>query len=264
MKTVRWLRVKYCGFWPFCIISKLTRYPFTVFFPYIIIKYYNYIMEEDIKFTFTVTYIFLLTTATITFIEAIRTPNARARHILNLETAISLIAGYFYSLFVEKITASESTNTPIDLNEISILRYLDWSMTTPLMLLVLCLVLSGNIHKSLPLSLLLAIIGLDFAMLYAGYLGETGEINLWTACSIGFVAFFGMFGLIYKNFVMPVYNLSNYILFGAYIVIWTFYGLFYLADETHKNIGMNILDCIAKCFIGLSLWAYFSKIFVLR
>lgn len=56
-----------------------------------------------LKTTFYVTYTLLLTTAVITFIEAIRTPNAKIRHILNLETCISCIAGYFYSVFLTKI-----------------------------------------------------------------------------------------------------------------------------------------------------------------
>jgi bacteriorhodopsin len=225
--------------------------------------------EEDkeynkLKFTFTTTYIILLTTASITFIEAIRTPNINVRHVLNLETAISLMAGYFYSVFLEKITTSEQTKIPLKWSDITLLRYTDWLMTTPLMLLVLSMVLSNNVKKNIPLSLLLSIVALDYAMLYAGYLGEIGKIDRWKACGIGFIAFFGMFGLIYKNFVMPVYNLSNYILFCIYVVVWSLYGVFYMMSEIPKNMGLNVLDCIAKCFVGIGLWAYFSKIFVLK
>ena len=53
-------------------------------------------INQYVKFSFTVTFIVLLTTGTITFIEAIRTQNPMIRHILNLETCISIIAGYFY------------------------------------------------------------------------------------------------------------------------------------------------------------------------
>ena len=56
-----------------------------------------------IHFSFMITYVILLTTATITFIEALRTQNPRIRHILNLETCISCVAGYFYGLFIVKI-----------------------------------------------------------------------------------------------------------------------------------------------------------------
>ena len=60
-------------------------------------------MPSSLKFSFHITYIFLLTTATITFIESLRSPNPTVRHVLNLETAISLIASYFYSIFLKKI-----------------------------------------------------------------------------------------------------------------------------------------------------------------
>ena len=214
---------------------------------------------ETVKYTFTITYIFLLTTATITFIEAMRTSNTTVRHILNLETAISLIAGYFYSVFVEKINAKGS----IPYSEITILRYVDWSMTTPLMLLVLAMFLSSHVKKDLPLSLLLGVVGLDYAMLYAGYLGEIGQLERWTAWGIGVVAFFGMFGLLYQRFLHKC-QLSNYIIFSIFVSIWAMYGIFYMMDETSKNVGMNVLDLFAKCFVGLGLWAYYSKIFVLR
>ena len=34
----------------------------------------------------------------------------------------------------------------------------------------------------------------------------------------------------------------------------------YMLTEEYKNIAMNILDLTAKCFVGLGLWAYFTKI----
>jgi bacteriorhodopsin len=214
---------------------------------------------EAVKYSFTITYIFLLTTATITFIEAMRTSNTTARHILNIETAISLIAGYFYSLFVEKI----NTRGSVPYNEITVLRYVDWAMTTPLMLLVLAMFLSTHVKKELTLSLLLTIVGLDFAMLYAGYLGEVGQLERWTAWGIGFLAFFGMFGLLYNTFLSIKCHLSNYVVFSIFVGFWSLYGVFYLTDEVTKNVGMNMLDLFAKCFVGIGLWAYFSKIFVL-
>jgi len=38
------------------------------------------------------------------------------------------------------------------------------------------------------------------------------------------------------------------------------YGLVYMLSEDYKNIAMNLLDLTAKCFVGLGLWAYFTKI----
>jgi hypothetical protein len=216
-----------------------------------------------IKFTFIITYIFLLTTATITFIEAMRTNNPTVRHILNLETAVSLIASYFYSLFVDKISAHDTAKTPIDWSAITTARYIDWSMTTPIMLLVLALTLSDNIKKNVTLSFLILIIILNYVMLFIGYLGETNAMDKWTACMGAFVPFIIMFSLIFYMYVKPVFKLSNYIIFGIFVSIWSLYGVFYMFNDENKNIGTNVLDCLAKCCFGLGLWAYFSKIVVL-
>jgi hypothetical protein len=48
-----------------------------------------------VKSSFYFTYIFLITTGTICFIEALRNPDPKIRHIMNLETCISVVAGYF-------------------------------------------------------------------------------------------------------------------------------------------------------------------------
>ena len=53
--------------------------------------------------SFYITYVFLMTTATITFIEAMRTNDLKIRNILNLETCISVVAAFFYSKFVDTI-----------------------------------------------------------------------------------------------------------------------------------------------------------------
>lgn len=221
-------------------------------------------IEHYVKFSFYITYAFLLTTATITFVESMRTNNPTVRHVLNLETAISLIAGYFYSTFLDKLSAYEKENKPIDWEEITNNRYIDWSMTTPLMLLALSLTLSSNIKKVVSLYFIIVVFLLNYLMLYIGYLGEIGKMNRWSACFIGFVPFVIMFGLIYRNFVLPVYNLSNYIIFGLYLVIWSLYGVFYVMEKSVQNIGLNILDCLAKCVFGLGLWAYFTKVIVMR
>jgi bacteriorhodopsin len=218
-------------------------------------------IQYYVKFSFNMTYIFLITTATITFIEAIRTPNPTVRHVLNLETAISVIAGYFYSLFLQKIAVYETEGKPIDWADVNRTRYIDWSMTTPLMLLALCLTLSNAVGKTLALSSLVFIVILNYAMLYIGYLGEIGDMNKWFACIVGFIPFILMFGIIYKNFVT---KFSNRLIFGIFVSIWSLYGVVYMLDDLSKNIAMNILDCVAKCLFGLGLWAYFSKIIVLK
>jgi len=213
---------------------------------------------SSVYFSFYVTYILLLTTATITFIEAIRTQNPTIRHVLNLETCISLVAGYFYSMFVAKIDKKEN----IDWNEITKTRYIDWCITTPLMLLTLCIVLGNNIKKPVYFSTFLSIVILNYIMLYIGYLGEQQQIERIYASIFGFIPFFGMFYIIFSRFVQPKFRIDNYVLYGIYLFVWSLYGIVYLFQEETKNMITNILDLIAKCFIGISLWAYYTKIFV--
>jgi hypothetical protein len=217
-------------------------------------------VQYYVKFSFMITYILLLTTATITVIEALRTKHFHVRHVLNLETCISVVAAYFYSVFVGKIEEYGKTDKKIDWADITKTRYIDWTITTPMMLLALSTVLAFNIGKAIPLSVLITVILLNFAMLYIGYLGEVGSLDKMSAMVGGFIPFVAMFGLIAYKFLLPKYNRANYIFFGVFVSVWACYGLVYLLDEEYKNIAMNILDLIAKCFIGLSLWLYYSHL----
>ena len=214
---------------------------------------------ETYIFSFYLTYVLLLTTATITFIEALRTKIPAVQHIMNLETCISLIACYFYSVFNMKINEYEETKD-IDWNELTQIRYVDWAITTPLMLLVLALVLSFNSKTIIKLKWFAAIIFFNYVMLYTGYLGETGNLERMIADIIGFVAFFITFGIIFVQYVLPRFNLDNYLLFGSFLFVWCAYGIAYNFTEINKNIFMNYLDLTSKCLIGIGLWIYYTKI----
>jgi bacteriorhodopsin len=213
-----------------------------------------------VKMTFYLTYVLLLTTGTITIIEAISTSNPLVRHVMNIETCISVIAGYFYSQFVAKI---EQSNGTINYKDINDTRYNDWFITTPLMILVVMLSLSYTTgHRSVHLGTFIAAILLNFGMLYSGYLGDKGSISKTTGCIVGFLFFVCLFGLIYINFVRGSNKMFNIGLFGVYVFLWSIYGVVYLLDEENKNIAYNVLDLVAKCFVGLGLWMYFTKILV--
>ena len=100
--------------------------------------------DHYVKMTFYITYVFLLTTGTITFIEAMRTNDSKVRHILNLETCISVVAAFFYSKFVSDIEDKNKNSKPLNYKDIVVQRYTDWMITTPIMLLVLVLALAYN------------------------------------------------------------------------------------------------------------------------
>lgn len=217
-------------------------------------------VQYYVKFSFTLTYILLLTTATITFIEAIRTPSPAVRHVLNLETCISVVAGYFYSVFTQQIDEYSTKNIPIDWAKISQTRYIDWAITTPMMLLALSLVLAQNSKKVVHFSTISTVVALNYAMLYIGYLGEARVLPRTWAMLGGFVPFAAMFYMIYVAYVKPLYKRSNYVLYGIYLAVWSCYGVVYMLREEYKNIAMNVLDFVAKCLIGLGLWAYYTRI----
>ena len=128
--------------------------------------------DRLVSLTFYITYVFLMTTATITFIESIATDNQKVRHILNLETCISVVATFFYSKFAKMIHVEN-----INYKEINVNRYTDWMITTPLMLWVLCLVFCYNNKENFKLSSFITILILNFAMILSGYFGEIGFIQ---------------------------------------------------------------------------------------
>jgi len=170
------------------------------------------------------------------------------------------VAGYFYSIFTTKIAEYETQNAPINWQELVETRYIDWSITTPLMLIALCVVLSNEIQLSVHLPTISVIILLNYVMLYAGYLGETSALDRTSANIAGFAPFVAMFGIIYWKFVSPKYSLANRAMFYFYLVVWSLYGIVYLFDEELKNVAMNVLDLFAKCLIGLGLWVYYVHI----
>jgi len=217
------------------------------------------IPKDTLASSFTLTYILLITTGTITLIEALRAENPLVRHIFNLETVISVIAGYFYSTFVEKI--NKIPIDKIDWADFTKSRYVDWAITTPIMLVVLMIALGQHIHMKPSLLTYGIVLLLNYVMLYCGYAGENGIISRTTGLYTGFVAFFIMFYIIFHQLVQPNYVVFNVILFTFFFIVWSMYGIVYKLDSRRKNIALNVLDLISKCFVGIGLWVYFTGIF---
>jgi bacteriorhodopsin len=266
------------------------------------------------KVSFYGTYAFLVTTGTITFIEALRTNVSAVRHILNLETCISIVAAYFYSKFVKSLEDEEKARASVNegfqseytmegegdknvrgtivggvsqngngaispelyaqLNET---RYTDWMITTPIMLLVLCLAfqynntLSGGLGKTggVPVGvsfvLFAAILVMNWGMIGSGYLAETKKISRRDGLVFGFLFFFVLFAILYFGFLHGSKGnayFQNMFLFLVFFILWSIYGVVYwLEDEALKNTSYNVLDLLSKCFVGIFFWAYFTGVF---
>lgn len=216
-----------------------------------------------LKTTFYITYVLLITTGTITFIEALRASKPEVRHIMNVETCISIVAAFFYSIFISKLQKYEEENEQLDFDEINDTRYADWFISTPLMLLVLMMVLGYQNNKSLHIWSYFAVIAMNFMMLLSGYLGDKKMLNGYLALILGFVFFFGIFGFIWMTyFTGAKINYESLFIYGTFFVVWSFYGVLYLGSTYTKNITYNILDVIAKCFVGIFFWMYFTGILV--
>jgi bacteriorhodopsin len=214
-----------------------------------------------VKNSFYFTYIFLITTGTICFIEALRNPDPKVRHIMNLETCISVVAGYFYGLFVAKIDKSEKDkkNEEMPLKEINDNRYTDWAISTPLMLLVLCLVLGMENKHVVNFWVFMLILLFNFLMLGAGYIGELGTLTKTSANMLGFVFFTLMYGTIWSVYMRNKKTINSLVIFWLFVVLWAFYGVFYQTDTLTKIFGYNILDLLSKAFVGIFFWLYLTK-----
>ena len=212
--------------------------------------------EVLVENSFYITYAFLMTTATITFIEAMRTKDPKVRHIMNLETCISVVAAFFYGKFMTDLEEK------VDYEKINTNRYLDWAITTPIMLLVLVLaLLYNNKQGSMKFMNYLVILFFNYVMLGFGYLGEINMMNKNMANIIGFGGFAGLYYFIYNKYLLNKSNLDNKILFGAFVFLWALYGVIYMLEPQTRNVGYNVLDLFSKCFVGIFFWAYFTGIF---
>lgn len=158
--------------------------------------------------------------------------------VLSLELTITFMATISYVFFF-LIFKGFTKFQPSDIPK---LRYVEWAATTPLMLVALCLILSGK--NTLSSEFLMKIVALDWLMLLIGYLGEVGYLQRTHACIFGFLPFILMFFLIYNAF--PSFN----VLLASYVLIWSMYGVTYLF-ETRAFIT-NVLDSIAKAGIAIA------------
>jgi len=202
------------------------------------------------------TYLVLYGTALITLIEALRTNDARVRHILNLETSVSMIAGFVYGMFIDRLKSGA-----LQLEDVTKLRYIDWSLTTPLLLLVLLLFFNFNNKDGLQFSLYAIIVIVNWIMLGIGYLAETKRISYTNGTIYGFAAYVVLLVLIWHQLLHESEYVHLKMVFVAFAIIWGLYGVAFLMETKSKNIAYNILDMLSKVFFGLFLWVYYGGVF---
>lgn len=144
-------------------------------------------------------------------------------------------------------------------------RYIDWIITTPLMLLTLMLYFKYEMYISEnkdttnllndffkeDLDILIVVILLNLCMLLFGLAGEKGYITKQNATLAGFIPLILLLLIIYNRFVSKSKN-AIYV-FIPFSIVWSLYGIAYTLEDINKNIFYNILDVIAKNFFGILL-----------
>lgn len=171
------------------------------------------------------------------------------RTLLVIEFVVQLIEVIAY-VFLARLLFKKSTK------RIMTIRYIDWTITTPTMLITLMAFLSGaqtlsafwEEHKR---SVMIIII-LDWVMIGCGYVNEQGGGREWITG--GFVALFIMFGLIGRIFSKQIKeDCEKRFIYAWFLVLWTLYGVFAFLGFNTRNTGYNIIDVFSKNVTGVFL-----------
>lgn len=220
---------------------------------------------DSLYVTFFTSYIALAGTTVITFLGALGNnfdKNTKTlKYSLISETCVNVIAGLTYSYIMKLLESGD-----LSLNKVTPIRYIDWFLTTPL--LILSFVLYANhydnkvrreedpnyVNKAPNYKGLAYVIPLNIMMLLFGYLGETGKISSKYGLIWGFVAYVGLFIGIYEEYVKNNKSANIKGVYWIFAFIWALYGVAYMLDTKWKNITYNFLDIIAKAGFGILIW----------
>jgi hypothetical protein len=220
-------------------------------------------MNMDTKYLFYITLVISIIVQIITgIIEVsaffIKVPPIYSliRQLLIVELVVQFFEGSFYFWLAYNFTKVLNV-TPK--------RYIDWSVTTPTMLITLMLYLIfldkkvENKTNELDFftllkensSIFIPVLFLNWLMLLFGYLGEMKIIPVLLGVFLGFIPFIIYYYIIYVNYVTE--NTNGYLLFWYFFFFWSLYGFVAILPYYIKNSFYNILDLFAKNFFGLFL-----------
>ena len=175
------------------------------------------------------------------------------KDLLIVELVVQIIEFAFYIWLIYYFNKVSKNITPF--------RYLDWMITTPLMLITLSAFLNHNdkipirlveflsIHKSS----IIIIVLLNALMLFFGLVSEFGYLNPYISTILGFIPFILNFKYIKDTFLPSTDNKFKNAVFYWFVFFWSLYGVFAVMNYTIKNTGYNILDIFAKNFFGVFL-----------
>jgi bacteriorhodopsin len=173
--------------------------------------------------------------------------------LLTVELYVQIIEFIFYVFLIYYFNEISHNITP--------LRYLDWGITTPLMLILLSAFLSHDGSKATRLGDFLSthagsvvqIVILNALMLLCGLIGEFGYLSHYTSTALGMIPFLLNFKYIKDTFLPSSEDIFKNLVFYWFVFFWSLYAVFAVMSYTVKNTGYNILDIFSKNFFGLFL-----------
>ena len=133
-------------------------------------------------------------------------------------------------------------------------RYVDWFLSTPLMLTSLALFFCYRADRSIgddPAAIAVTI-AFNQLMLVSGYAAETGRVPLFYGTFAGLCCLLNSFVAL-SAFVRD--SLST-LLHALTLAVWSLYGAAALLEPVPKNVSYNVLDLFSKNCFGVFLTIY--------
>tara|TARA_A100001388_G_C28738728_1_gene485666 strand:- start:748 stop:1431 length:684 start_codon:yes stop_codon:yes gene_type:complete len=182
--------------------------------------------------------------------------------ILALETIVQLVEMIFYIWIAYAI---------LNINKMTSRRYIDWVITTPIMLLSTIMFMKYKEHITFNKEIIttkkflsdnkrqiFSIFSFNLLMLIFGYFGEINILSKYIAIPLGFVFFFKSFEIIYKDYAIKTLQGKNLFLF--LLIVWSLYGVAATFSPNLKNVSYNLLDLVSKNFYGLYIYYEILKL----
>ncbi len=176
-------------------------------------------------------------------------------HIMIMETLVQFIELTFYIWIIMQLSRVAY--------EVTFVRYFDWFITTPIMLISTTffmeylnkkdekIITVENMINTRSTELIQIFVSNLFMLLF-GFLAELKVISRVLGFVLGTIAFCYSFYVIYSGFVGT--NIVSQYLFYFIFIVWFLYGVAFLFPYVKKNIMYNFLDIFSKNFYGLFIY----------
>lgn len=184
------------------------------------------------------------------------------KEILTMELIVQLIEFIFYVYLVYLIFTNDVSKS------VTSHRYIDWAITTPVMLISFIMFFKYLREPERKIRLfdsiqeessnIIKVVLANACMLLFGFLAEQSIIDRSFGIAIGFIPFAYVFKILYAEYAKYTPLATNIFYFS--FSIWSLYGVGATLPFIAKNTMYNILDFFAKNVYGLFLYFFlYSK-----